>query len=75
MLVIILIIVAIGAVLSISRIIHSEIRPHEIDRFRDASSLTSAWSRGEEWPPAYPDKPADQRSSSPAQGLPRSSRT
>lgn len=63
------------AVLAVVRIIRAELRPSEIDEFRNASSLTSAWSRGEEWPPAYPEEPVDQRSSTPRQGLPRSSRT
>jgi hypothetical protein len=73
---VILIVLAIVAVIAVVRIVIGELRPSEIDRFRNASSLTSAWSRGEEWPPAaYPEEPDDQRSSTPRQGLPRSSRT
>jgi hypothetical protein len=75
-LVVSLIVVAIIAVTVIVRIVLGELRPSEIDEFRNASSLTSAWSRGEEWPPpAYPEEEPDQRSPTPRQGLPRSSRT
>jgi hypothetical protein len=73
---VILIVLAIVVVIAVVRIVVGELRPSEIDRFRNASSLTSAWSRGEDWPPpAYPEEPEDQRSSTPRQGLPRSSRT
>jgi hypothetical protein len=73
---VILIVLAILAVIALARIVTNELRPSEIDQFRNASSLTSAWARGEDWPPAaYPEEPADQRSSTPRQGLPRSSRT
>ncbi|MDX6256368.1 MAG: hypothetical protein QOJ11_2702 [Frankiales bacterium] len=79
MLAVVLIVLAIVAVLAVVRIVLGELRPSEIDRFQQASSLTSAWARGEDRPPAYPDEPAqqdeDQRSSTPRQGLPRSSRT
>jgi hypothetical protein len=74
--VIIIVVVSVIAVLAIVGIVRAELRPSEIDEFRNASSLTSAWSRGEQWPPpAYPEEPVDQRSSTPRQGLPRSSRT
>ena len=91
MLVVILVALAIVAVLLVVRLVLNDLRPSEIDRFRTASSLTTAWSRGEEWPPAYPDEPTvpavlavpnvpavlaqAQRSSTPRQGLPRSSAT
>ncbi len=87
MLAVILVAVAIAAVLLVVRLVSNELRPSEIDRFRTASSLTTAWSRGEEWPPPYPDEPTvpaapavpaeaeAQRSSTPRQGLPRSSAT
>jgi hypothetical protein len=73
---VIVIVVSVVAVLAVARIIRAELRPSEIDEFHNASNLTSAWSRGEQWPPpAYPEEPVDQRSSTPRQGLPRSSRT
>jgi hypothetical protein len=73
-----LIVALLGAV-AIVRIVRAELRPSEIDRFREASKVTSAWARGEE--PAAPSggpaaqRSSPQRSSSPRQGLPRSSRT
>jgi hypothetical protein len=73
-LVVIALIIAILGAVALVRFVRAEMRPSEIDRFRDASRVTSAWSRGEE-PTAYPEEPADQRSSSPRQGLSRSSRT
>ena len=75
MLAVILVVLSIFAVLALTRTVIRELRPSEIDRFRNASDLTTAWSRGEEWPPGYPEEPADQRSSTPRQGLSRSSRT
>ncbi|MDX6202721.1 MAG: hypothetical protein QOE24_3095 [Frankiales bacterium] len=79
MLAVVLTVVAIVAVLAVVRLVVVELRPSEIDRFQQASSLTSAWSRGEQSPPVYPQEPAqqdeDQRPSTPLQGLPRNSRT
>jgi hypothetical protein len=36
-------------------------RPTEIDQFRAASDLTSAWSRGEAVPPAWQPYPQEQQ--------------
>jgi hypothetical protein len=73
-LVVIAVIVALFGAIALVRFVRAELRPSEIDRFRDASRVTSAWSRGET-PAVYPEEPVDQRSSSPRQGLSRSSRT
>jgi hypothetical protein len=65
--------VAVLVALVLVRTVFMALRPSEIDRFHTASSLTSAWSRGEEWPP--PAEPEDQRSSTLEHGRSRSSRT
>jgi uncharacterized membrane protein len=69
---VVLVLVALLVLLVTVRVVRAELRPSEIERFRAATALTNAWSRGEELPPAYPqgdDQPTDR------QGLSRSSRT
>jgi hypothetical protein len=69
----VIVVLAIMATLVLVRTVLLALRPSEIERFHTASDLTSAWSRGEDWPSPYPDEP--QRSSTLRQGRPRSSRT
>jgi hypothetical protein len=73
---VILVAVAVVAGIVVVRTVLLALRPSEIERFHTASNLTTAWSRGEDWPPAYPEDPQEpQRSSTLRQGRPRSSRT
>jgi hypothetical protein len=77
----VLALVALVALFVAVRVVRGERRPTEIDRFRAATELTTAWSRGEEWPPAYPQEPVarsdEHEDGQPTdwQGLSRSSRT
>jgi hypothetical protein len=77
---VVLALVALVALFVAVRVLRTERKPDESDRFRAATELTSAWSRGEAWPPAYPDEPSAEKQA-PAgqptdeQGLSRSSRT
>jgi hypothetical protein len=69
----VLALVALAALILIARVVRAERRPSEIERFRAATNLTTAWSRGEAEPVAYPEEPQAQPTD--VQGLSRSSRT
>ena len=77
---VVLALVALAALFVVARVVLAERRPDEIDRFRAATQLTTAWARGEVAPPPYPDEPsAEERDGTGQptdwQGLSRSSRT
>jgi len=77
---VVLALVALVALFVVVRVVRAERRPDVIDRFRAATELTTAWSRGDALPSPYPDEPSaedDDRSGQPTdwQGRSRSSRT